>query len=182
MLGKLSLLLKNKLAIAIMGAVLVAGAGSAAAMAATGQLPLVSQGQSSQHQAQDGSHNGDQNDHDEGDQNDHHDAEGAIKSIDVGNSSFVVTMEHGSAVTVVVNAKTVFAGTVHSFSDLKVGMSVEVKGTTQSDGKLVASGVYVEDEHADNDSSSHATSTPGGDSHTGSGDSDTHTATPSTDH
>src|SRR6185312_12401551 len=60
--GKLTLLLKSKLAWAILGAILIVGAGSTAALAATGTpLPLISQGQTSQHN--DGQHNDGQHDH-----------------------------------------------------------------------------------------------------------------------
>jgi hypothetical protein len=152
--GRLTHLLRSKIAVAIFGAVLIAGAGSAAALAASGsaiQMPFASQTPSSHNG--DGHHNDDQNDdqNDDG-QHDGHEAEGTISSIDSGNSSFVVKTEHGASVTVIVNSATVFTDGLHSFGDLKTGMSVEVAGNPQSNGTLTATKVHGNNEGADNDS------------------------------
>ncbi len=163
--GRLTHLLRSKIAVAIFGAALIAGAGSAAALAASGnaiQMPFASQSPSSQHN--DGQHNDDQHDG--------NGAEGTISSIDSGNSRFVVKTEHGSSVTVVVNSATVFADGLHSFNDLKTGMSVEVDGNPQSDGTLTATKVHGDNEGADNDSNDdhgddRSSATPGSDDHSG---------------
>src|SRR5690348_1686483 len=138
--GRLTHLLRSKIAVAIVGAVLIAGAGSAAALAASGgnlQTPFTSQTPSSHNS--NGHHNNDQND--DG-QHAGHQAEGTISSIDSGNSRFVVKTEHATSVTVVVNSVTVFTDGLHSFADLKTGMSVEVDGNPQADGTLTASKVH----------------------------------------
>src|SRR5690242_13172153 len=166
-------LLSHKVAIAIFGAVLVASAGSAAALAASGgalQMPFASQTPSSHNS--DGHQNDDQNDDS---QHDGHAAEGTISSIDSGNSSFVVKTEHGASVTVVVNSATVFTDGLHSFGDLKTGMSVEVAGNPQSNGTLTATKVHGNNEGADdgsNDSNDDhggntGGATPGSDDHSG---------------
>ena len=102
MLGKLTLLLKSKLAVAALGTILVAGGGTAVALASTGaHMPLVSQAQTSQSNDNDAS---DDHGNAQGNsQNDGQQVEGAIKSIDAGHSSFVLTPAQGAAVTVVVN-------------------------------------------------------------------------------
>lgn len=143
MLGKLALLLKSKVAVAVLGAVLVAGGGTTVALAATGapiQLPILSQGQN---HSNDGQGNAQKTNHDDGQQ-----AEGVISSIDNGNNTFVVAPEHGSSVTVAVNDKTVYEGGLNSFADLKVGQHVETKGTLQSDGSLLASKIEGQNENA----------------------------------
>lgn len=190
MLSKVALMLKNKIAIAVAGAILVALVGSTAALAATGTpLPLISQGhqQQSQHQG-----NGAANDHgkpqDSGtntsvtdDKNDtSHQAAGAISSIDAGHNSFVVADEHGKDVTIVVNAQTEFADGLHNFTDLKVGMRVEVKGNLQTDGTVTAASIEGEnnasgDDHGDANTSDGSSNTSGSGSHdgqSGSGSSD----------
>lgn len=140
MLGKLMLLLKSKLAVAALGAVLVAGGGVTIAMAATGaHVPLVSQAQSQAQQTSDAS---DDHGNAQGNsQNDSQQVEGSISSIDAGHSSFVVTPAESTAVTVVVNAQTVFEEGLQNFAGLKVGMDVEAKGTRQADGSLLATEV-----------------------------------------
>lgn len=178
MVGKLALVLKSKLAIAILGAVLIAAGGSAAAMAASGgslQLPLIAHGQSTSQHANGGSHDdgNSQSDKHDDDQNGGHEADGIISSIDAGNSSFVLKSEHDKTVTVVAGSQTAFAGTVHSFGDLKVGMSVEVKGNAQSDGTLAATGIYGDDESAGDHHDSHDTNSSGNSTDSGRGGSGT---------
>lgn len=151
MAGKLALLLKSKLAVAIFGAVLIASAGSAAALAASGgaiQTPFTAP-TSSQHG--DGQHHDGQRNDQGNNENDNNEAEGKITSLDAGNSSFALTDEHGASVTVTVNAQTVFDGNIKSVADLKTGMFVEVEGNAPSNGTLTATRVHGEDESADDD-------------------------------
>ncbi|HEY7340324.1 MAG TPA: DUF5666 domain-containing protein [Ktedonobacterales bacterium] len=182
---KLKRLLSNKIAVAIFGAILVASAGSAAALAASGgrlQTPFASQTPSSaHHHSDDGSHDDHGNlqnaNHDDG-----HEAEGTITSIDAAESRFVVKTEHNASVTVVVNTATVFTDGLHSFGDLKTGMSVEVDGNVQPNGTLIATKVHGDSDGPDDDKSddhggdndSGASATPGADDHgssSGSGSS-----------
>lgn len=140
MLGKPMLLLKSKLAVATLGTVLVAGGGATLAMAATGaHVPLVSQAHSQAQQASDASD--DHGNAQENSQNDSQQVEGSISSIDASHSSFVVTPAQGTAVTVVVNAQTVFEEGLQNLAGLKVGLPVEAKGTRQADGSLLATKV-----------------------------------------
>jgi uncharacterized membrane protein YgcG len=164
---------KNKVAVALLGAALIVGAGTTVTMAATGNSPFGAQSRSSQQndgQHHDSQHDDQDNHTQNNDQHDGHQAEGAITSIDSGKTSFVVKTEHGSSVTVVVNSATVFTDGPHGFGDLKVGMSVEVDGTLQSDGTLTATRVHgdaenVADELNDDRGGS---ATPGTDDHGGS--------------
>lgn len=180
MLGKLALMFKSKLTLAVLGAALVAGVGTTAAFASTGahlQVPLFSQNHSG---------DGNNNQNDDGQQ-----AEGTIASIDSGQSSFVFAAEHGKSVTVVVNSKTVFDNGLKSFADLKVGMHVEAKGAKQADGSLLATKVEsssdkddgtVDDHSNDSSGSAGCTSNCGSDDHggdsSGSGSSGSPDATP----
>ncbi len=146
MLGKLILLLKSKLALAVVGTVLVAGGGATVALASTGaHVPLVAQAQTSQSIDNDASddHGGAQKNDGNGQQ-----VEGSISSIDAGHTSFMVTPAQGTAVTVVVNAQTVFEEGLQNFAGLKVGMDVEAKGTRQADGSLLATKVEGQNENA----------------------------------
>lgn len=170
--GKLALMFKSKLALAVLGAALVAGVGTTAAFAATGghlQVPLFSQNHSG-----DGNNQNDNGQHDQND--DGQQAEGTIASIDSGQSSFVFAAEHGKSVTVVVNSKTVFDNGLKSFADLKVGMHVEAKGAKQADGSLLATKVEgssdkddgtVDDHSNDSSGSAGCTSNCGSDDHGG---------------
>ena len=175
--GRLTHLLRNKIAIAIFGAVLIAGAGSAAALAASGnniQMPFASQTPSAQHSA--GQHNDGQDNDDQDDNNQHdgHEAEGTISSVDAAGSRFVVKTEHGTSITVVVNSATVFTDGLHSFADLKTGMSIKVDGNPQSDGTLTATKVHGDGEGSDDETNDdhggdRGSATPGADDHGGSG-------------
>lgn len=182
MFSKVVLLLKNKIAIAVAGAILVALVGSTAALAATGTpLPLISQGHPQQTQHQGNGAANDQGKSQDDDKNDTgHQAAGAISSIDAGHNSFVVADEHGKDVTIAVNAQTMFVDGLHSFADLKVGMRVEVKGNLQADGTLTATRIEGEnntsgDDHGDantSDGSSNNTGTGSDDGHSGSSSPD----------
>jgi len=163
--GRLTHLLRNKIAVASFGAVLIAGAGSAAALAASNNnihMPFASQTPSTQHN--------DSRDNDGQDDNglhDSHEAEGTVSGIDSAGSRFVVKTEHGASVTVVVNSATLFTDGLHSFSDLKTGMSVEVDGNVQANGTLSATKVHGDGEGSDDDKS---------DDHGGSGASSSSTS------
>jgi len=78
-------------------------------------------------------------------QNTQHEAEGKIAS--VGSGSFVVTLGNGTKMTVVVNSATKFGGTTHAFAGLKQGLSVNVRGTLQSNGSLLATEIDGEGDH-----------------------------------
>jgi hypothetical protein len=101
---------------------------------------------------------------DQGDQNDDaNEAEltGTIGVVDAAHSTFILTLTGGSK-PIVTNGQTAFDGGFNGFSDLKSGMRVEVRGTAQSDGSLLATRVHRED---DGDSSGSS----GSDGHDGSG-------------
>ena len=83
---------------------------------------------------------------------------GAIAALNSGASSFVITLAGGVIRTVATNAHTEFDGGLHGFSDLTVGMRVEVRSTTQANGVLVATRVHREDDGSDD---------PGGDNQGG---------------
>jgi Domain of unknown function (DUF5666) len=153
MLGKLALLLKGKAAVAILGTLLLAGGGTTAVLAANGaqiQLPLIGQSQLQEH------HGNDANDDHGNNQGNNHNGgqqvEGTVSSIDAGHSNFVVKPGQGAAVTVVVNAQTVFEEGLNGFGSLKVGLHIEAKGALQSDGSLLATKVEGQNDDAnDND-------------------------------
>jgi lysyl-tRNA synthetase class II len=150
MISRLTLLLKGKMLVAILGTLVVAGGGTTIAVAASGakvSLPLVTQTSSSEHHG-DSSSTGNSSDSQDSSHTDGQQAEGTISSIDSGHTSFKLTPEHGDAVNVVVNAQTEFEGGLPDFSGLKVGLHVEVTGGRQTDGSLLATKVEGQDENA----------------------------------
>ena len=68
----------------------------------------------------------------------HFDVQGQISALVAAAASLVVSPFKESIVT---DASTKFKGKIHSFSDLVVGMHVEVKGVTLPDGTLLATSV-----------------------------------------
>lgn len=86
---------------------------------------------------------------------------GAVKSIDLAGSSFVVTTANGD-VTVMVSASTHFDSDAQGLAGLKTGASVVVEGTQQSAGTVAANQITV----SHGDSSKSPVVTPGSDSHT----------------
>lgn len=66
------------------------------------------------------------------------DLQGQISSITASTSSFVISPLKDMIVT---DSSTTFDGKAHSFSDLMLGMQVEVKGVVLSDGTLLATDV-----------------------------------------
>jgi hypothetical protein len=153
MISRLTLLLKGKVILAIVGTVLVAGGGTTIAVAATGakvSIPLVSQATSSMHQSTSTSStaiasSGQDSSHHDGQQ-----AEGTVRNINSSHSSFTLTPVNGADVTVVVNTQTEFEGGLSDFTALKVGLQVEVTGTRQTDGSLLATKVEGQNESANN--------------------------------
>ena len=55
-----------------------------------------------------------------------------------------MTTSNGSSVTIVVTGSTIFNGSVHSLSALRAGQQVEVQGTTQENGSVLASDVNAD--------------------------------------
>jgi hypothetical protein len=152
MFSKLTLLLKGKIvAAAILGTLVVAGSGTIA-VAASGaklSLPLASQTSSSEHHGASSPTVNSSQGNDNNRQNNGQPAEGTVSSIDSGHTSFTLTPEHEAPVSVVVNAQTEFEGGLRDFSSLKVGLHVEVSGTRQTDGSLLATKVEEQDENDD---------------------------------
>ncbi|HYL14510.1 MAG TPA: DUF5666 domain-containing protein [Terriglobales bacterium] len=70
------------------------------------------------------------------------DLRGGLVSVNVAGSSFVIQRPGGHQLTIVVNSKTQFNGS-WSLSNLAVPAFVEVDGTVQADGSILASGVEV---------------------------------------
>ena len=70
---------------------------------------------------------------------------GNVVSVDAGDGSFVVS-SNGTEITVETNASTRFhrRGGQASFSDVAVGSGVEVRGTLQGDGSVLATKVTIE--------------------------------------
>jgi hypothetical protein len=87
---------------------------------------------------------------------------GTIAALNSGASSFVITLAGGAMRTVVTNAHTEFDGGIHGFSDLTVGMRVEVRSAAQANGALLATRVHRDDDGVDDHG--------GADGHGGSGD------------
>jgi hypothetical protein len=71
-----------------------------------------------------------------GGQGQHAVAVGTIATL--GQNTFTLTLSGGASQVVTVSSTTVYAGTVHGFSDLKAKMHVTVQGALQSDHSLAA--------------------------------------------
>jgi hypothetical protein len=73
------------------------------------------------------------------------DASGSISSIDSGASTFVLHTSQGD-VTIATNDATIYRrkGKAAAFSDLTVGARIEVKGTIQNDGSILAQEVTID--------------------------------------
>lgn len=102
------------------------------------------------------------------------DLTGTIASLDTTTSSLVLTLPDKTTKTIFTNSQTEFDGGFQGFSDLKAGMVVEVRGTAQADGSLLASRVHREDGGDTSGSDGHDGSGSGsgsgsGDGHDGSG-------------
>jgi len=70
---------------------------------------------------------------------------GTIDSIDTGAQTFVLVTDQGN-VTIVTNSSTIIKehGDLKSFADLAAQMQVEVDGTLQNDGSILASKISIE--------------------------------------
>src|SRR5262249_38873441 len=108
MLAKLTLLLHNKVALTILGAVLLGGVTAAAVAAANGAR--------SPQAAASGAQQGQ-------DADDAAELSGTVDTI--GNVWFTVKLGDSSTKTVTVTDQTEFKGGLHKLSDLKSGMRVE---------------------------------------------------------
>jgi hypothetical protein len=178
MMNRLALLLRNKVALVSLGAVLVAAVSATAVLAATGGAPHLSltspisspaQCASEDHSsAHTSTQTSEQNETDDSGESQHA-VQGTILSVDSTNSSFVLTQCDGTTTTVEVSSKTQFGESARGLADLKAGLFVEVEGTLQSTGHFTASSVDVEentsgDDHdgssGDDDDGSRGTSTP----------------------
>jgi hypothetical protein len=179
MISKLSLLLRSKLGLVVVGGVLVAAVGATTGLAVTGatahllaagQTPSSTQCASSDHSS---SHTSSQSDDDRNERDDQgdnqHAVQGTITSVDTANSSFVLTQCDGTTTTVQISSKTSFGESMHGLADLKAGLFVQVEGILQSNGTFTASSVHVEqntsgDDHdgsdGDHDDGATGTSTP----------------------
>ncbi|MGE5335742.1 MAG: DUF5666 domain-containing protein, partial [Nitrososphaerota archaeon] len=82
-----------------------------------------------------------------------HDVAGTVTSVSA--HGFVVKTATGTTITVATNAQTTFRGAAIGLAKIKTGMHVEVHGTSQSDGSILASSVQVEDGQGTGQSSDH---------------------------
>lgn len=73
---------------------------------------------------------------------DHREVAGTVSSVSA--NGFVVKAADGTSVTVTTNAQTTFRGAATD-PKVKAGMRVEVRGTLQSNGSILASSVQIED-------------------------------------
>jgi hypothetical protein len=78
-------------------------------------------------------------------------ASGTVQSVDPVAMSFTITESDGTVVTIDTDASTVFTmgGQPASFSDIAAGQTVEVEGTAQADGSILASHVSIEVEETE---------------------------------
>lgn len=76
---------------------------------------------------------------------------GTISSVNA--NGFVVKTAKGDSVVVVVNSKTAFAGVANALAKVKTGMRVEVHGTMQSNGSMLADSIRVDSASQSGDNS-----------------------------
>lgn len=67
------------------------------------------------------------------------DLRGTVSSTNPGASSFLIRQFNGATTTVMVTSKTTFQGDAQSLSGLQPGWHVDVKGTYQANGTFTAS-------------------------------------------
>jgi len=180
MISKLSLLLRSKMGLAVVGGVLVATVAATTGLAVTaarahllvaGQTPTPAQCASDDHNSGPTSSQSDDRDSRDTPGDNQHVVQGTITSIDTANSSFVLTQCDGSTATVDVSPMTKFDNDIHGLAGLKEGLFVDVEGISHSSGSFTASSVHVEPNGSDDDhdgsdgdeqhSSTGGTSTPG---------------------
>jgi Domain of unknown function (DUF5666) len=139
-LGKAALVVKSKVALAVLGVLVAGGGGTTVALAATGHLPTLPTAQNSSH-ASDNQGNGDNHGHTVG-------LEGTLKAYDAGAHTVSVLGQNAtSATTITVNDQTQVNGDqATTLSDLatNIGHKVQVQSTKQSDGSLIAWKITVE--------------------------------------
>lgn len=89
------------------------------------------------------------------DANDHADAagddngselDGAVNSVDMAGSSFMLLLAGGALKTITVSSATEFEGGLRGLASLTHGQRVSVKGTPQANGSVAASRVEAEDD------------------------------------
>jgi hypothetical protein len=160
MINRLSLLLRSKVGLAVVGGLLVAAVGATAGLAvigatghllAAGQTPSPAQCTSDDHSGDHTSSQTDDRDETNDQSENQHAVQGTVTSVDTANSSFVLMQCNGTTKTVEVSAKLKFDHGIRSFADLKVGLFVDVQDTLQSNGSLTASNVHVEENASGDD-------------------------------
>ena len=72
--------------------------------------------------------------------------QGTVTSIDFRDNSFSLQQNNGTTTSVQVNDRTQFGGELGFYSDIQTGMSVQVQGTQQADGSIIASSVTAQDD------------------------------------
>jgi len=75
------------------------------------------------------------------------DLRGGLVSVNVAGNSFVIQRLHGHQITIDVNSSTTYSGTT-SLSTLTTPAVIEVDGTVQNDGSVLASSVEVVTTHS----------------------------------
>lgn len=70
--------------------------------------------------------------------------QGTVASVNTSAGTFTMTTSNGSSVTIVVTGSTTFSGSVRSLSALRAGQQVEVLGTLQANGNVLASDVNAD--------------------------------------
>ncbi|HXZ80347.1 MAG TPA: DUF4382 domain-containing protein [Terriglobales bacterium] len=75
------------------------------------------------------------------------DLRGGLVSVNVAGNSFVIQRLHGHQITIDVNSSTTYSGT-NNLSTLTTPAVIEVDGTVQNDGSVLASSVEVVTHHA----------------------------------
>ena len=78
-------------------------------------------------------------------------AQGTVQTVDPATTSFTIAESDGTVVTIDTDQNTVFTmgGQPASFTDLAAGQTVEVEGTAQADGSILASHVSIEVEETE---------------------------------
>lgn len=85
----------------------------------------------------------DENEQDDADETE---LKGTVSATNTAHSAFALKLADGTTHIITVNAQTEFDGGLHGLSDLKNGMSVEVRGAAQSNGDVLATRVHGEDD------------------------------------
>lgn len=72
------------------------------------------------------------------------DLQGSVSSVNTSAGQFVVNATNGASVTVVVTSSTTYQGDARSLSSLRVGWTIQVKGTARADGTFLATNVQAD--------------------------------------